>query len=123
MNERSFIFYPEWLDCIKRIGNNDDKLELFSIIVEYGCHGEYSSENLMMINIFESFIKPKIDMAQRNYEEKINAGKTYGRRKTIDDEKIAFLAQQGFKAKQIANSLEISVDAVYHSEGWKNRNL
>ena len=122
MNDRSFIFYPEWLDYIQRVADAD-KLDLYNIIVEYGCHGEYSNENAMMVNIFESFIRPKIDTAQKNYEEKINAGKMYGRKKTVDDEQIAFLAQQGFKAKQIASSLGVSTDAVYHSDGWKNRNL
>jgi len=85
MNDRSFIFYPEWLDYIQRVADAD-KLDLYNIIVEYGCHGEYSNENAMMVNIFESFIRPKIDTAQKNYEEKINAGKMYGRKKTVDDE-------------------------------------
>jgi DNA-binding NarL/FixJ family response regulator len=33
------------------------------------------------------------------------------------------LARQGFKAKEIAEQLNVSVDAIYHSDGWKNRNL
>lgn len=123
MVERTFIFYPDWLDFIERINNDKDKLDLYNIIVSYGCHGEYINENQMMIAVFESLIKPKIDLAQGRYEEKINMGKNFGRKKVIDDATVNALAKDGMRAKDIAKKLNISVDAVYHSEGWKNRNL
>lgn len=123
MIERTFIFYPDWLDCIERMSSDADKLDLFSIITQYGCHGEYQSDNTMMTAVFESLIKPKIDIAQGRYEEKVNAGRAYGRKRTVDDEQIKALAQTGMKAKDIASQLDVSVDAVYHSDGWKYRNL
>ena len=123
MVDRTFIFYPDWLDFIERINNDKDKLDLYSIIVQYGCHGEYSNENPMMTAVFESLIKPKIDIAQGRYKEKVNAGKAYGRKKAIDDDQIKALAQTGMKAKQIAAQLGVSDAAIYHSDGWKNRNL
>ena len=46
----------------------------------------HSNENPMMTAVFESLIKPKIDIAQGRYEEKVNAGKSFGRKKTVDDE-------------------------------------
>ena len=121
--ERTFIFYPDWLDCVERLTEDKDKLDLFSIITQYGCRGEYSTENRMMAGIFESLIKPKIDIAQGRYEEKISAGKAYGRKKTVDDDQIKTLAQAGLKAKEISAQLGISEAAIYHSDGWKNRNL
>ena len=123
MVERTFIFYPDWLDFIDRINNDKDKLDLYNIIVSYGCHGEYSNENPMMIAVFESLIKPKIDIAQGRYEERINAGKVSGRKRKVDDEQVKTLAQTGMKAKDIAMELDVSVDAIYHSDGWKYRNL
>ena len=123
INDRTFIFYPDWLDCIERLNEDKDKLDLFSIITQYGCRGEYSTENQMMAGIFESLIKPKIDIAQGRYEEKINGGKNSGRKRVIDDDEIKSLAQTGMKAKDIASQLNVSVDAIYHSDGWKNRNL
>ena len=123
MVERTFIFYPDWLDFIERINDDNDKLDLYNIIVSYGCHGEYQNKNPMMTAVFESLIKPKIDIAQGRYEEKISAGKTYGRKKTIDDDQIKTLAQGGMRAKDIASTLGISEAAIYHSDGWKNRNL
>ena len=121
MLERTFIFYPDWLDFIDRINDDKDKLDLYNIIVQYGCHGEYSNENSMMIAVFESLIKPKIDIAQGHYEEKINAGKEFGRKRKVNEEDVAVLAKEGIKAKDIAAMLNVSVDAIYHSESWKNR--
>ena len=121
MVDRTFIFYPDWLDFIDRITNDKDKLDLYNIIVQYGCHAEYQSENKMMSAVFESLIKPKIDIAQSKYEEKINMGKTFGRKKVANDEAIRKLAQGGMRAREIASTLDISEATVYHSEGWKNR--
>lgn len=123
MTKRTFIFYPEWLDYINRLNNEKDKLDLYDIIISYGCHGEYSNENPMMVSIFESFIKHKIDIAQANYEDRVTMGKTVGRKKTVNDDAIKVLAQAGLKARDIAERLNISTDAVYHSEGWKTRDL
>ena len=123
MMKRSFIFYPDWLDFIDRIGNEKDKLDLYQIIVSYGCHGEYSTENSMMSAVFESLIKPKIDVAQDNYLQSISNGKNFGRKKIVDDKVVNELAKSGMKAKEIAVQLGISEAAIYHSEGWKRRNL
>ena len=123
MTKRTFIFYPEWLDYIDRLNNEKDKLDLYDIIISYGCRGEYSNENPMMVSIFESFIKHKIDIAQANYEDRVSMGKTVGRKKTVNDDAIKTLAQSGLKARDIAERLNISTDAVYHSEGWKTRDL
>lgn len=86
MIERTFIFYPDWLDFIEHLNNDKDKLDLYNIIVSYGCHGEYETENTMMEAVFKSLIQPKIDIAQGRYEEKISAGKAFGRKKTVDDD-------------------------------------
>lgn len=123
MAERTFIFYPDWLNFIEKINNDQDKLDLYNMIISYGCRGEYSNENQMMSSIFETLIKPKIDLARSRYEEKIDAGKSFGRPRKIDDGDIMTMAKSGMKAKEIAAELNISVDAVYHSDGWKNRNL
>lgn len=118
---RTFIFYPDWLDFIEHLNNEKDKLDLYNIIVSYGCHGEYETNNDMMEAVFKSLIQPKIDIAQGRYEEKIGAGKEFGRKKTVDDEQIKTLAQQGMRAKEIASMLGISEAAIYHSQGWKDR--
>ena len=50
-------------------------------------------------------------------------GKNYGRKKIVDDNAVKQLAQEGMRAKDIAEKLNVSVDTIYHSNGWKNRNL
>ena len=100
---------------------DEEKLEMFKIITEYGCYGEYDSNNSMLKAVFDSLIQPKIDIAQGRYEEKIAAGQAFGRRRKVDDGDVAVLAKQGLKAKEIAAQLDVSVDAIYHSDGWKNR--
>jgi len=62
--KRSFIFYPEWLDCANGFANEKDRVELLKMIVDYGCNGierEVDSESLKAV--FNSLIKPKIDLA------------------------------------------------------------
>ena len=122
MANRSFIFYPEWLDCANGFANENERNELLKMIVDYGCTGvctESTSEALAAI--FNSLIKPKIDLAQAKYGEKVDSGSKYGRRKKVSDEAVLELALQGFSAKQIAEQVGVSVDAVYHSTGWKMR--
>ena len=121
MTKRTFIFYPEWLDYINKMNDAKDRLDLYNIIASYGCCGEYSTDNAAMEQIFDAFIKTKIDIAQNNYQEKVNAGKTFGRKKVIDDNQIKMFAAQGMRAKEIASTLGISEAAVYHSEGWRSR--
>lgn len=121
MIERSFIFYPDWLEFIDHLNNEKDKLDLYNIIASYGCRGEYETENKMMENVFKSLIMPKIDIAQGNYQGKIDAGKAFGRKKSVDDDQVGMLARTGLRAKEIAKQLGISEAAVYHSDGWKNR--
>lgn len=91
-DKRTFIFFPEWLNFIGTLSDKNDQLDLYNIIAEYGCTGEYHSINLTMIGAFESLIKPQIDRAQKNYQMKVDLGKTGGRPKKIDDNKIKMLA-------------------------------
>ena len=91
--------------------------------MDYGVTGEYDPVGVdpIVLNTFESIIKPQIDRSQRNYIESQNYGKEHGRPKTVNDEKIKQLFKQGLRAEGIAQELGISVTAVYHSDGWKNR--
>lgn len=118
---RSFVFYPEWLEYIQKLGDEDDQRDLLEIIVEYGCQGEFSNENAMMRAVFESLIKPRIDAAQEKYQGRIDGGKKSGRGKKVSEDSIEFLVKEGKKAKEIAETLGISADSVYHSAAWKAR--
>lgn len=122
-DNKSFVFYANWRDYIKGLGSQADQLQLLSAIMDYGVTGEFEMENMtpMVLNTFNTMIKPAIDRAQKNYAESVEYGKNHGRPKTIDDERIIELFKQGKKAKAIAAELGISETAVYHSKGWKDR--
>ena len=118
---RTFIFYPDWKECIDRLEKIEDKYALMKVIIDYGTTGEYQTDNNIAEAIFSSLIRTKIDMAQKNYTNKIENGENYGRQKKYNDDDIRSLGRQGKSAKDVAAALNISVDTVYHSEGWKNR--
>lgn len=122
MIKRSFIFYPEWLDCANGFANENDRTELLQMIVDYGCTGEENeTESETLKTVFRTLIKPKIDLAQAKYGEKVESAKLGGKKKKVDDDVILDMALKGFTAKQIAEKLGVSPTAIYHSPAWKMR--
>lgn len=122
MNKRSFIFYPEWLDCANGFAQEEERVELLKMIVDYGCTGiQHESASEALTAIFNSLIKPKIDLAQAKYGEKMESAKLGGKKKKVDEDAILEMALKGFTAKQIAAELGISTTAVYHTDAWKLR--
>lgn len=120
---KAFVFYPNWRDFILKLNSEKDQLQLHRLIMDYGVTGEYDPTGVdpLVLNTFESIIKPQIDRSQKNYENSQNYGKEHGRPKTVNDERIKQLFKQGLRADGIAQELGISITAVYHSNGWKNR--
>lgn len=120
---KNFVFYQNWRDYIKGLSSQADQLQLLTAIMDYGVTGEYAMDELspMVKNTFESMIKPAIDRSQKNYANSVEYGKTHGRPKTTNDDRIIELFKQGLKGKEIAKELGISETSVYHSEGWKRR--
>lgn len=120
---KNFVFYPNWRDFILKLSSDKDRLQLHTLIMDYGVTGTYDPTGVdpLVLNTFESIIKPQIDRSQRNYAESQNYGKEHGRPKTVNDEKIRQLYEKGLRAEAIAKELGISTTAVYHSDGWKNR--
>lgn len=120
---KNFVFYNNWRDYVKGLSNQADQLQLLMAIMDYGVTGEYDSEMMspMILNTFEAMIKPAIDRSKKNYAESVEYGKSHGRPKTVDDDRIRELFKAGMKGKEIAVELGISEAAVYHSDGWKNR--
>lgn len=120
---KNFVFYSNWRDYLEKLSSKDDQHQLMKLIIDYGVTGEYDAIGVdpMILNTFESIIKPSIDRSQRNYANSQNYGKEFGRPKTVNDELIIELFKNGHKAESIAKELGISVASVYHSEGWKHR--
>lgn len=123
MADKTFVFYPDWRTFIKGLSSEADRYQLLMTIVDYGSTGEYETENLspLVLNTFESMIKPAIDRSQKNYQASKEYGKTHGRPKTANEDQIEAMCKQGMRAKDIAAALGCSETSVYHSEAWKNR--
>lgn len=120
---KNFVFYQNWRDFIKGLSSQADQLQLMTAIIDYGVTGEYDELAMspMVRNTFNTMIKPAIYRSQKNYADSVEYGKSHGRPRTINDDKIRDLFKKGMKADAIAKELGISVTSVYHSDGWKNR--
>lgn len=120
---KNFVFYQNWRDFIKGLSSQADQLQLMTAIIDYGVTGEYDELAMspMVRNTFNTMIKPAIDRSQKNYADSVEYGKSHGRPRTINDDRIRDLFKKGMKADAIAKELGISVTSVYHSDGWKNR--
>lgn len=120
---KNFVFYYDWRNFIKGLGSQADQFQLLTTIMDYGTTGEYETENVspLVLNTFETMIKPAIDRSQKNYQASKDYGKTHGRPKTANEEQIEQMCKKGMRANDIASALGISTTSVYHSEAWKNR--
>ena len=76
-----------------------------------------------MTQSFVNILKSRIDFSKNKYEKKVQAGKSAGRKKKVDDDEILCLALGGMKSAEIAEKLGVSKSTIDHSDGWKRRNL
>ena len=117
----NFIFLREWLDSISDL-DVDIQDKIIGEIVRYGTNAEMQHEKEQMIAMAVNFTKNGINRAKRDYYEKICNGSKGGRKKTVDNDAIRELANQGKRSEDIAKELGISKSSVDHSEGWRTRN-
>ena len=118
--EKRFVFYGEWLNNIKSLDQaTQDKV--IADIVRYGTNEDMFYSDDPVVSTIVNFTKGAIDHSKDEYLKKVMAGKTNGRKKSVDDDQILKLAREGKTAGQIAELLNLSVSSVNHSEGWKRR--
>lgn len=122
MSNRSFIFYPSWLQFIESINGDENKYKMAHAILEYGCSGEHTPVDDMIIeNVFQNLVRPLIDNAQDKYQDSVEFGKNRGRKRVAQEDMIMELIAQGYSGKKIADELGITPSAVYKTDAWKNR--
>lgn len=120
MTLNNFIFYGDWLKNIKDLPVEvQDKV--IAEIVRYGTDTESLHEDDLVVSAMVNFTKRAIDQAKDDYQKKIEAGKNYGRKKSLDDKEVYELAKSGKKSGEIAEILGVSKSSIDHSDGWKNR--
>ena len=118
----TFIVHREWLDSIKNLPiEQQDKI--IAEFVRYGTDLGLKHPDDALTQSFVNILKSRIDFSKNRYEKKVQAGKSAGRKKKVDDDEILRLALGGMKSAEIAEKLGVSKSTIDHSDGWKKRNL
>lgn len=118
----TFIVHREWLDSIKNLPiEQQDKI--IAEFVRYGTDLGLKHPDDALTQSFVNILKSRIDFSKNKYEKKVQAGKSAGRKKKVDDDEILRLALRGMKSAEIAEKLGVSKSTIDHSDGWKKRNL
>ena len=118
----TFIVHREWLDSIKNLPiEQQDKI--IAEFVRYGTDLGLKHPDDALTQSFVNILKSRIDFSKNKYEKKVQAGKSAGRKKKVDDDEILRLALEGMKSAEIAEKLGVSKSTIDHSDGWKKRNL
>lgn len=118
----TFIVHREWLDSIKNLPiEQQDKI--IAEFVRYGTDLGLKHPDDALTQSFVNILKSRIDFSKNKYEKKVQAGKSAGRKKKVDEDEILRLALGGMKSAEIAEKLGVSKSTIDHSDGWKKRNL
>lgn len=118
----TFIVHREWLDSIKNLPiEQQDKI--IAEFVRYGTDLGLKHPDDALTQSFVNILKSRIDFSKNKYEKKVQAGKSAGRKKKVDDDEILRLALRGMKSAEIAEKLGVSKSTIDHSDGWKKRKL
>lgn len=118
----TFIVHREWLDSIKNLPiEQQDKI--IAEFVRYGTDLGLKHSDDALTQSFVNILKSRIDFSKNKYEKKVQAGKSAGRKKKVDDNEILRLALGGMKSAEIAEKLGVSKSTIDHSDGWKRRKL
>lgn len=118
----TFIVHREWLDSIKNLPiEQQDKI--IAEFVRYGTDLGLKHPDDALTQSFVNILKSRIDFSKNKYEKKVQAGKSAGRKKKVDNDEILRLALGGMKSAEIAEKLGVSKSTIDHSDGWKKRNL
>jgi DNA-binding NarL/FixJ family response regulator len=118
----TFIVHREWLDSIKNLPiEQQDKI--IAEFVRYGTDLGLKHPDDALTQSFVNILKSRIDFSKNKYEKKVQAGKSAGRKKKVDDDEILRLALRGMKSAEIAERLGVSKSTIDHSDGWKRRKL
>ena len=118
----TFIFRGEWLDEMKHLPQ-ETQSKIITDLVMYGTGREPFYTDDPIVVLYVNAKKGSIDFSNNNYLEKMERGGKSGPSKKVNDVEIERLARNLQTAEEIAKTLGVSVSTVYHSEGWKNRNL
>lgn len=117
----TFVVHSEWLNNIEELPIEQQD-RIIAEIVRYGAGLESMHPDDAVTQAFVNFVKGRIDFSKNKYQNKVSAGKMYGKKKKVEDGEILRLAREGKTSAEIAEILEVSKSLVDHSSEWRNRN-
>lgn len=117
----TFVVHKEWVESIKSLPV-DQQDKILAEIVRYGTDSKMEHEDDPLVQTLVNVHKNRIDFSKNKYNQKVEAGKSAGRKKKIDDSIVLSMAQEGKSSSEIAEILGVAKSTVDHSEGWRNRN-
>ena len=118
----TFIVHREWLDSIKNLPiEQQDKI--IAEFVRYGTDLGLKHPDDALTQSFVNILKSRIDFSKNKYEKKVQAGKSAGRKKKVDDDEILRLALGGMKSAEIAEKLGVNRSTVSRTISRGRRNI
>ena len=118
MNDRMIVM-KNWLDNIKNVCSKEQMKEICYGILMYGLYDEKTESSDPMVQMGLNFVLPQISNMLNAYESSKEYGKTHGKKKIVDDDKVYELACQGLSGLKIAEELGVGKTTIYDSDGWK----
>lgn len=122
------LFMRHWFDKAEKRCSEEQFKEVCYATIKYLLYEEEVELEDTTAGMAFDFIKDQADLMQGKYEEKVQYGKTVGRKGTFNEEEniqIYELACAGHKVNEIADIMGITDErkkkAIYNSNGWKNR--
>ena len=126
MNKESFVFYESVAKQGDRLADKLGKevaFDFYKAVIDFGLYGVLPDEDSnVWLYGFEQTIT-SISAAKDRYTAAVENGKKGGRPKTVDEDKVLELKQEGMTNKQVAEALGCSVSAIekINAENRKNQ--
>ena len=120
MADITFVVHSDWLKQIETLPVEMQDM-IIGDMVRHGCEIDMMHEDDCIVNSFVKGYQGKIDYSKNKYQEKVEAGRTSGRKKKVDDNIVREMALEGKTSQQIAKYLRLSKSTLDHSAGWKSR--
>lgn len=122
-NIDNFIFYKDWYDkLVSEVDDEEMRKDFAWRIIKYGITGELETiDGNGFANAWLKSITETVSRNKESYAQKVEYGKTAGRKRAFDREELKKLIAAGKKATEIAEIFGVTKDAIYQDSVWKER--
>lgn len=119
--KNNVLLQEEWLDNIESIPDIQKQKDILYILIKYSRSGEIIETGDQMTDAYIRFICPQIDKIKQNYADRVEKGKTVGRKCSFDREELKKMIAEGHSGREIAKIFCVNESAIYHDPIWEER--